>query len=767
MGRFAASALVCLVACSPPPGLRTEGPRLPTWTPVPGETPGAASILPEDASPITFERMAKFPEPGWQAPRRLEASPDGALVTYLMSERGDDEMALWAVSLATGERKVLVRSDDLADAPKKDPSLAEELRAERQRRRTKGISEYAWAHNAPVLVIPNGGDVFVRDTKGALTQLTATEAPEIDPKPCADGSKVAFVRDSELFVVDVATKKETQLTQGAPEGVTRGQSDFNAQEEFEEPSGFFWSPDCKKVVYLEVDERKVAEVPVLGYRGGEPSLMMQRYPRAGASNPATALHVVDVTSKKDTTVILPKEIADQAPYLGRFEMAEGWLAFWAVARSQREASLLRVRLADKPQASVLFTVKATPSRPNAWVEMPAFACGARASDCYFTAEREGHDHLDRIDLATNARVEITRGDWDVTSIAGVDQEGRAYFLSTMAEPLGRTLFRTGEKGTLDRLTAERGVHDVVVSPTRGLVADVHSALDRPPSAVVFGDGDKRVEIPIPRDADWDQLRLRTPELVSIDAQGGVPKLFGAVLPPRQLTPGQRYPLVVMVYGGPGAQTVLDRWSPRLPWQHLADRGFFVMQFDNRGSAGRGPAFAGPIANDLGTVELADQLRALDFVTTRYPIDDKRVGIYGHSYGGTMAALAMLKAPGRYKSAIAASPVTDWRLYDSGYTERYMRSPSDNPGGYAATDLESLAPNLAGELLVIHALMDENVHFQHSAELVDALVRANKPFEMFVFPGERHGYRSPPARRYAMSLTTRFLVRTLGNPTPSG
>lgn len=762
MRRLAVTALL-LTACAPSPRPGAAGPRLPTWAAAPRPQAGLATVLPEEASPITFERMAKFPEPGWQAPRRIEASPDGTMVTYLMSEKGDEEMALWSISLATGERKVLVRADDLTETPKKGPSLAEELRAERQRRRTKGISEYAWAARASVLVIPSGGDVFVRDAMGTITQITATEAPELDPKPCSDGSKVAFVRGSELVVVDVATKKETALTKGAPAGVTRGQSDFNAQEEFAEPSGFFWSPDCKKIAYLEVDERQVAEIPVTGYRDGVTSSMMQRYPRAGAVNPTTTLHVIDVASKKDEIVILPKEVAASAPYLGRLVLAERWLAFWAVARTQRAASLVRVPLDKKPEGTTLVTVTTPPTRPKSWVEMPAFACGPRSSTCYFTTERDGHDHLDRIDLATGARTEITRGDWDVTSLAAVDEEGRAYILSTLAEPLGRTLFRAGQDGALERLTPERGVHDVVVSPTRGLVADVHSALDRAPAAVVLGEGGKRFEIPIPKDADWDQLRLRTPEIVTIDGDGSTPKLHGAVLPPRQLTAGQRHPLVVMVYGGPGVQTVLDRWSPRLTWQHLADRGFFVMQFDNRGSAGRGQAFADAIAGELGTVELADQLRALDFVTARYPIDDKRVGIYGHSYGGTMAALAMLKAPGRYKSAVSASPVTDWRLYDSGYTERFMMAPRDNAAGYAATDLAPLAQNLTGDLLVIHALMDENVHFQHTASLVDALIKASKPFEMFVFPGERHGYRSPPARRYAMGLVTRFLVRTLGSP----
>jgi dipeptidyl-peptidase-4 len=206
--------------------------------------------------------------------------------------------------------------------------------------------------------------------------------------------------------------------------------------------------------------------------------------------------------------------------------------------------------------------------------------------------------------------------------------------------------------------------------------------------------------------------------------------------------------------------VRNRWAPRLFWQHLADRGVVMFQLDNRGSAGRGPGFQAQIYGHLGEVELADQIAGVDYLKALPFVDGGRVGIYGHSYGGTMAALALLKAPDRFQVGVSASPVTDWRLYDSGYTERFMGPPAGNAAGYEASALPALAPNLRGKLLIVHAMMDENVHFQHTARLIDALVAADRPFDLLVFPGERHGYRSPEARRYAAKRAAEYFAEHL-------
>lgn len=699
--------------------------------------------------------MAEYPEPGWQVPRAARFAPDGKSVTFLKSEGDTDEMALHATDLASGTTKVLLRASALnADASK---STTQELRDERQRKRIKGITEYQWADKANVLIVPSGADVFLVDGD-KVTDLTTTEADAVDPKICADASKVALVRGSELAVIDVASRKETALTKKAPPGVTRGLTDFNGQEEFGEISGHFWSPDCKSILFLEVDEREVAEQAILGHRGGKANLMMQKYPKTGAKNPKVSLFVADTASKKLAAIQLPKEV-NAGAYLGRFRFTpdSASVVFWAIDRSQRKADLVVTTLGKAPKSRVVHSVAVK----KGWIDMTDVAIAPDGASAFTLLAQAGHLHLAQIDLtkpAPSAPTFLTSGNWDVLAIEGVRKDHKSVLVSaTKDDPIGQMLYEVSGPEQIRLLTKEKGVHDISIGPEGKGFIDVWSSLTLPPRAYARVD-EATVPLAVPEDADIKALALRTPESFEITAANG-DKLHGALLAPRTLEYDRNYPLIVMVYGGPGVQTVRNRWSPRLLWQHLADRGFFVMQVDNRGSSGRGPAFEHAIDRKLGEVELADQLAAVDHIVKTRPIDEHRIGIYGHSYGGFVAALAMLKAPERFRAGVAGSPVTDWRLYDTAYTERFMGTPDENPAGYDASDLEKYAKNLEGDLLIVHSLMDENVHFQSSADLIDALVREKKSFEMFVYPGERHGYRA--ARHHAMQTVTRFLVRTLG------
>lgn len=750
--------------------------------------PARVTVLGPEASPVSMERMTRFPEPGLQVPQSIAHSPDGKLVTFLQKEApGSDRMALFSFDVATRKIELLVRAGDVR-ASAKPLSREEELRLERQRKRIQGVTAYRWAKRAPVMILPMQGDIFLRGEDGKIAALTQTEAPEIDPKICDGGERVAFVRGGELVVIDVASRRETKLTQGAPDGVTRGLSDFNGQEEFGEESGFWLSPRCDRIAYLEVDERDVKTHPVLGFRGGKPDLMVQKYPSAGEVNPRVKVGVIDVATRKTTWINAP-----QAGYVGRFVWSSDGRALWmqALSRDQKRLALVRADPTSGAVAEVI--VETSPT----WIELAEMALLERSPQLLWTTVTGGHQHVELRDAATGARVAaLTSGSWDVEAIEGVDEAGGRVFLRATKEgPLERHVYsvalsasgaataeprhgaslgsaerapspaRTAKAGqepgsTLTRLTKEPGVHRVTPSRDARVFVDAHSATDRLPKAVIRDkDGVVIGELPVGVDADMDSLRLRPVELVTIPRPGGEP-LHGALLRPRTIEPGRRHPVVVVVYGGPGHQTVVNQWAPRLLWQHLADRGFVVFQLDNRGTSGRGPAFEGAIHRRLGVAELEDQLAGVDYLATLPFVDKDRVGIYGHSYGGFMAALAMLKAPGRFRAGIAASPVTDWRLYDTGYTERFMETPSSNPEGYAGADLGALAPNLAGKLLIIHAMMDENVHFQNTAHLIDALVAANKDFDLLVFPGERHGYRSPPAKLYATRRIIDYFVQNL-------
>jgi dipeptidyl-peptidase-4 len=752
-------SVLALTACGAEMTSATAPPAtsLPATAPMKHDAndPNRPAILGPEATPVDFERIARFPEPGWQTPRSVTYAPDGKLITYLQAESGGEEMVLFAFDLATHAPRVLVRGSDLVKQ-NKPLSREEELRRERRRTRIHGVTDYRWARRAPVMVIPYAGDLFFRDERGAISQLTDSPEPEIDPKVCDDGTMVAFVRQGELAFVDVKSKRETQLTHDAPEGVTRGLSDFIGQEEFDEESGFWWSPSCDKIAYLEVDERAVTVVPVLGYRESRPDLMQQRYPRSGAKNPSVRAGILDLKTRQTTWIQVP---GGGEHYLGRFQWSPDGKSLWfqSLTRDQQHLSVLR---ADAGTGAVREVWSAT---SPTWIEFLKLRLLEKTPRVVATTTLDGHYHLEVRDAETGARLAgLTHGDWDVDAIAAVDEvRGRVFFTGTMTAPLERRLYAVPlAGGEIATVTPERGVHAVALSRDAQSFVDEHSASDRPPRAVVRGvDGAAIGELPTPSDPDIARLALRTPELIEVKSPGGQ-TLHGALLKPRHLEPGRRYPVVVMVYGGPGVQLVHDQWAPRLLWQHLADRGFVVFQLDNRGSTGRGPAFQAPIWKRLGTVELEDQLAGVDALSAMPFVDPARVAIYGHSYGGFMSALAMLKAPGRFKVGIAGAPVTDWALYDTGYTERYMSTPELNKPGYEGSDLAKLAGHLTGKLLILHALMDENVHFSHTAHLLDALVAAGKRVDTFVFPGERHGYRDPAARRYAMHRVVDYLVENL-------
>ncbi len=732
----------------------------PDLPPNPPMTPAAAALTVADASasPISFARIASFPPPGWQVPRQVRFSPDGKLITYLQSESQSEQMALFAFDVSSREHRVLVRAKDLIDTDK-PMSREEELRRERQRKRIKGVSSYAWAKKAPVMLLPLGGNVLVRKADGTIKQLTDSDAPEIDPKLCADGSKVVFVRGRELFVIDVQSGKETQLTSDAPAGITRGQSDFNMQEEFDEPSGLWWAPSCDRIAFLEVDERHVAKVPVLGFRDGA-DLQMHRYPRTGGKNPNTRLGVLDLASKKTTWIKMPAasswDPADQ--YIGRLSFSKDGSAlfFQRLSRDQKHLALVRSDVRSGAASHL------AEHQDETWTAMSEVH--PLGSDRLVTLwPHQGHQHLALRDASSGALLlQLTNGDWDVSKVVGIDEDRqRVLFIANKDATLDRQLYAVSLKGgAITRLSKEPGVHEIHGNnPAHGW-ADTHSATDRIPQATLHGpDGKKIGAITVPRSKDFDALKIRNPELVKL-VKSGQPDLYGLLLKPRNMKAGQRYPTIVMVYGGPGVQIVSNQYNPRLLWQHLADRGFVIFQLDNRGSTGRGHAFEAPIHNRLGDIELEDQLRGADYLSGLDFVDSARLGIYGHSYGGYMVAMAMLRAPGRFKVGVSGSPVTDWRFYDTGYTERFMGTPQNNEAGYAASALSPLAGKLEGKLFIIHALMDENVHFEHTAKLIDALVAADKDFDLLVFPGERHGYRSPKARSYAYRRVAEYFAQNL-------
>lgn len=721
----------------------------------------ALSPRPVGASPVSFARIAKFPEPGWRVPSRFSFRAGPTKLTYLASESGDDELSLFELDHATGASRVLLRAQDLLGQKSGALSKEEELRRERQRLRTKGITSYVVAKTGGRIVVPLGGDIHLREPGGAVRALTHTPEAELDPKLCDDGSRVGYVRGAELYVTNLATGKESAVSARAglaKPHITRGQSDYNAQEEFGESSGWWFSPDCKSVLYLEVDDSGVEEILVPGFRQGEPQHDGQRYPRPGKANPKVKVFVAGVDGGAPRAVPLPDL---DGHYLVSFswEPSSAGFSLQALPRDQRSRAFVRI------DARTLTHTTRELERSPRYVEAHAITRLEGGAGFFTLATHEGHAHLELRDGAGVLERTLTRGAWDVTDIAAVDEKAReVFFVATKESPLERHLYAVsyapGAASEPRRLTREPGVHAPQVEPVSGKWVDVHSARNRPPAVQLRGAKGELVRDLTPaRDPEIAALGVRPLEPLKVVTRDGT-TLHGNLLRPRDLDPSRLHPVVVMVYGGPGVQTVTDRWAPKLLWQHLADRGFFVVQLDNRGSAGRGVAFASATYGKLGEVELQDQLDGLEAIKALPGVDPTRVGLYGVSYGGTMTLQAMLRAPGKYKAGVAEAAVVDWSLYDSGYTERYLGPWSPGAASYADTELSRHAGALTGRLLVMHGLMDENVHFANTAKLVDALVAAQKPFDLFVFPGERHGTRAPAAKEWSSRKIAEFFAETL-------
>ncbi|HQY61688.1 MAG TPA: alpha/beta fold hydrolase [Polyangiaceae bacterium] len=770
---FSLAALAALTAgCRAPEPTYAVAPARSTGSPAPSASasaPGAAlasrALSPKaaGASPVTFARIARFPEPGWRVPSRFSFRAGPTKLTYLASETGDDVLSLFELDHGTGASRVLLRAQELLGQKKTGAlSKEEELRRERQRLRTKGITSYVVAKTGGRIVVPLGGDVHLREPGGAVRAVTHTPEAEIDPKLCDDGSRVGYVRGAELYVTDLATGKESAVSARAglaKPHVTRGQSDYNAQEEFGETSGWWFSPDCRSVAYLEVDDSAVEEILVPGFRQGEASHDPQRYPRPGKANPKVKVVVASLAGGAPRAVPLPDL---DGHYLVGFswEPSSAGLSFQALPRDQRSRAFVRV------DARTLAHTTRELERSPRYVEARPIERLEGSAGFFTLATHEGHAHLELRDGAGVLERTVTHGPWDVTEIAAIDEKAReVFFVATKESPLERHLYAVSyEPGAgfaePRRLTREAGFHAPVVDARSGKWIDVHSARDRPPAVQLRGAKGELVRdlTPAP-DPEIAALRVRPTEPLKVVTRDGT-TLHGHLLRPRDLDPTRLYPVVVMVYGGPGVQAVVNRWSPKLLWQHLADRGFFVAQLDNRGSTGRGVEFASATYGKLGDLELQDQLEGLEALKALPGVDPTRVGIYGVSYGGTMTLQAMLRALGKFKAGVAEAAVVDWSYYDSAYTERYLGPWSPGAASYADTELSRHVGALTGRLLVMHGLMDENVHFANTAKLVDALVAAQKPFDLFVFPDKRHGTRAPTAKEWSSRKVTEFFVETL-------
>ncbi len=696
-----------------------------------------------ERSQLTPELVARFPRPGMAIPGNIHYSPDAKFVTYLFSERGDLVRDLWGLELTSG-RTERWQSPPGETVTEENISLEETLRRERLRLRETGVTHYIWAEKANIMLLPLRGELY-RWTEGSITRLAGGGV--IDPKITDDGRRTFFVREGDVWTVDDVG--ERRITSHPP-GATNGIAEFVAQEELDRLSGYWPSPRGDMVAFEQVDESHIPVFPIVHQGKTALEIEEHRYPFAGAENARVKLGVVSVDS--GTTTFM--DLGSEEGYLARVDWhPDGRLLVqWLL----RDWMRLELRAYDVVSGAgrVLVVEKLEP-----WINLHHDVRVVESTGEFtWSSERSGFRHLYLYAPDGKLIRQLTRGDWPAEATVALDEKGRKlYFVGWQKTPLERHLFRVSlDGGDPERLTSEPGTHGVVIAPDFASFVDVWDSREHPPSVTVRSmTGAPRHVI---HEATPVDLDLPAPELYRFRTSDGA-DLHAAVY--RRPDSGKA-PVIVSVYGGPGPQMVNDSWAQTvdLRAQLLAQHGFVLLKVDNRGSARRGLAFEAPIARRLGQVEVHDQVEGVRWLGTLGFADISRVGIYGASYGGYMAVMALLTAPDVFKAGVASAPVTFWEGYDTAYTEKYLGRPQENTDGYRLGSALTHVDQLRGKLLLIHGMIDENVHFRHSARLMQALIDAGKPFETLLYPNERHMPRSERDRTDTERRILEFFERNL-------
>ncbi len=716
--------------------------------------------MPTSQEKIPIEEIAKFPPPGMSTPVSFSFSPDDSLLTYLYGPDQSPVRQLYAMETETGESRVIQAS---VDPEAVELSLEEQLLRQRQRQLGQGIVRYSWAAKRDIILIPAQSGVYLKHGADSPARLlVSSEAgPIINPQISPDGSMIAFVRDAELYVRSVESGEILQITHGARgTGKTHGLAEYIAQEEMGQLSGFWWSKDSSHIAFKEVDETHIPTYRIMHQGSGDTGPSAQedhRYPFAGQPNAKVRLGVVSITGQETAWMDLGD---DEDIYLARVAwLPDGSLCAQIENREQTRLELIKFDISTGSRTTLLTETS------DVWINLHDMFRPLDNGGFVWASEGTGFMHLYLYDAHGNLVRQLTDGDWGADSLEGVDQKARvAYFTGTRDRATERHLYRVSfDGGSIERITPQRGTHFVTLDHACRNFVDVYSSIDTPPTVTLrsLEDGGTLHTIHEPDDPRLEKLDLAPPELVAITSRDGE-TLHGAVYrPPSEFGPGP-YPTVVYVYGGPHAQVVANQWSITCAMriQHLRSQGYLVFSLDNRGSARRGLAFEGSIKHNMGDIEVRDQVDGVLWLIDQGLADPARVGVYGWSYGGYMTLLCLSREPDVFKMGVAGAPVTHWDGYDTHYTERYMGTPQSNPEGYGASSVMAHIDRMEGSLLIVHGLIDENVHFRHTARLINSLIKARKHYELLLFPDERHMPRSLADRVYMEERISEFFEGNL-------
>ena len=678
------------------------------------------------------------------------------MLTSLRARDDDRErFDLWAVDTASGDARMLVDSTKFGGS---EISEAEKMQRERARiGGTRGIVAYDWSPDGKSLLVPLDGDLYVATLDGATRRLTNTPQGELDATISPKGGFVSFVRDQNLFVVDTVSGTERRLTRDGGGTLSWGVAEFVAQEEMDRTRGHWWSPDDSRIAVARIDESGVAVVSRAAIGADGTKIFDQRYPRAGAANAVVDLYVV----KNDGGGIVKVDLGKNSDfYLARVDWAPDGKTLFVQrqSRDQKTLDLLRVN-PDTGVSSVVFS-----ETSKTWLNLHDNFRALDDGGILWSSERDGYSHLYRFDAGK--WTQLTRGNWNVRAVIGLDRtSGQVTFTGNRETPIEQNIYRIalnggaitalGEADWWHTATMNRDASKMIVSrsnpvqPDQSFLADADGKRER-------WIEENRVEGAHPY-APFMAAHVRT-EFGTIKAADGSVLHYKLLKPKR--AEGQKAPVFVQVYGGPGAgRQVLNNWGGALQ-QYLVQQGWVVFSIDGRGTPDRGKAFEDAIYRSMSGVEVDDQIAGVNWLKKQDFVDPERIAVYGWSYGGYMTLRLLQRAPGVFAAAVSGAPVTKWELYDTHYTERYMGTPQADATAYKKSSALETATAMSDPLLLIHGMADDNVIFENSTALMAKLQQGAKPFETMVYPGQTHRVAGPGVSVHLWRTILNFLDRTV-------